>query len=145
MFVVRTVCSLLENVHSFFYRPNGVTFVASPTTTAFATKWNLKEGNIITFKHSGYWMASKKPKTPSIYRVRPDKTWEDVVKSFETNKPASTPISKQFVVTLDNTNSLFISSTCPEKTNEINKTYSRKRILAKSRESTRVPHQVSNI
>jgi hypothetical protein len=64
-------------------RPNGMTFVASPNTTV--TKWPLKPGDIVTFKFRGFWLGSGKPKSPTIYRVRTDKTWEEVVSSFKQN------------------------------------------------------------
>jgi hypothetical protein len=60
-------------------RPNGVRFVASPTTTALTWKWQLKPGDIVTFKHRGFWSATQKPKSPTIFRVRTDKTWDEVV------------------------------------------------------------------
>jgi hypothetical protein len=67
------------------YRPNNVKFVAAPTT-ALSTKWNLKEGDIVTFKHRGFWLGSQRPKSPIIYRLRPDKTWDDVVASLASNE-----------------------------------------------------------
>jgi hypothetical protein len=63
-------------------RPNGVTFIASPATTALTTKWQLKPGDIITFKHKGFWLGSGKPKSPIIFRLRFDKTWDEIVASF---------------------------------------------------------------
>jgi hypothetical protein len=71
-------------------RPNGVTFVASPTTTALASKWPLKPGDIVTFKHRGFWLGNGKPKAPTIYRLRPEKTWEEVVNTFDENKHTPT-------------------------------------------------------
>jgi hypothetical protein len=71
-------------------RPNGITFIAGPTTTVLASKWNLKPGDIVTFKHRGFWIGSNKPKSPTIYRVRQDRTWEDVVASFDAQKHTPT-------------------------------------------------------
>jgi hypothetical protein len=67
-----------------------VKFVASPTTTAFVTKWQLKPGDIVTFKHRGFWFGSGKPKSPTIYRIRSDKTWEQLLASFDQNKVTPT-------------------------------------------------------
>jgi hypothetical protein len=67
-----------------------VTFVASPTTTALTTKWQLQPGDIVTFKHRGFWLGSGKPKFPTIYRLRPDKTWNEVVATFKETKSIAT-------------------------------------------------------
>jgi hypothetical protein len=67
-----------------------VKFVAGPITTALVKKWQLKPGDIITFKHKGFWLGSGRPKAPTIYRLRPDKTWEEVVKSFSEKKRTPT-------------------------------------------------------
>jgi hypothetical protein len=75
-----------QNYNNCILRPNGVTFVAAPATTALSSKWQLKPGDVVTFKHKGIWVGSKKPKAPTIYRLRPEKTWADVVASFQENK-----------------------------------------------------------
>jgi len=56
--------------------------VAAGGTSEFAKK-TLMEGDIVSFKHRGYLAASKKPKFPSLYRVRLDLTWEDVSNNWE--------------------------------------------------------------
>jgi hypothetical protein len=63
-----------------------VTFIASPTTSAFASKWKPKPGDIVTFTYQGFWERIKKPKSPALQRLRPDKTWEEVVASYNENK-----------------------------------------------------------
>jgi hypothetical protein len=68
------------------FRPNGLTFIATPTTTVLTSKWQLKPGDIVTFTYQGRWERTNKPKSPSILRVRLDKTWEDVVNDFNSNK-----------------------------------------------------------
>src|SRR5690606_38804371 len=42
------------------------------------------------FKHRGYWLGNQTPKSPSIYRIRSDKSWSDVVHSFHhrSHKPS---------------------------------------------------------
>jgi hypothetical protein len=79
-------CIHVETDNFEFSRPNGVTFVAEPITTALTSKWKLKSGDIVTFKHRGFWLGTHKPKAPTICRLRLDKTWNDVVSSFDENK-----------------------------------------------------------
>lgn len=50
-------------------------------------RWNPRPDDIVSFKHRGLLQGSKKPKHPMLYRLRPDLTWDDVVKSFKENKP----------------------------------------------------------
>jgi signal peptidase I len=45
-------------------------------------KWELKPGDIVTFKYKGFWLGSGKPKSPTIHRLRLDKTWDEVVATF---------------------------------------------------------------
>jgi len=78
---------LSYSFHSF--RPNGVTFTAAAGTTEFAKRWNPQPGDIISFKHHGYLLASQKPKFPTLYRLRSDITWDDVVHNWKEQK--STP------------------------------------------------------
>jgi hypothetical protein len=75
------------------FRPNGVTFIATPTTTTFGSKWQLKPGDIVTFTYQGFWEKTEKPKSPSIFRIRVDKTWEEVVSDFNSNNRISKGIS----------------------------------------------------
>jgi hypothetical protein len=56
-----------------------VTFIATPTTPVLTSKWQLQPGDIVTFTYQGFWERTNKPKSPSIVRVRLDKTWQDVV------------------------------------------------------------------
>jgi len=44
------------------------------------------EEDIVSFKHHGFLMASRKPKFPSLYRVRSDMTWQDVVANWKEGK-----------------------------------------------------------
>lgn len=64
------------------FRPNGVRFTAPAETTEFSKKWNPKEGDIVSFKHRGILLGTKKPKLPTIYRLRGDLAWETVVKNW---------------------------------------------------------------
>ena len=59
--------------------PNGIRFVAPAATTEFAKRWIPKPGDIVSFKHRGFLLSSHKPKLPTLYRLRDDVTWEDVV------------------------------------------------------------------
>jgi len=63
--------------------PNGVTFTAPPGTMEFVKRQNLEIGDIVTFKHRGFMLGSKKPKSPSLSRIRPELTWGDVVAAFK--------------------------------------------------------------
>jgi hypothetical protein len=73
-----------------YARPNGISFVATPATTTLTGKWQLKPGDIVSFKHKGFWLGSGKPKSPTIYRLRLDKTWDEVVASFKEQKHTDT-------------------------------------------------------
>lgn len=67
-------------------RPNGVTFVASAGTTEFTKKNGLAISTIVSFKHHGFLLASRKPKLPTLYRVRDDLDWEGVVRNWKEQK-----------------------------------------------------------
>ena len=61
-------------------------FTAVAATTEFAKRWNPQPGDIVSFKHHGYLLASKKPKLPTLYRIRSEMKWEDVVSSWKEQK-----------------------------------------------------------
>jgi len=85
------VVCLRVYVYSFYLnRPNGVRFVAPAGTTEFARRWNPQPGDIVSFKHRGYMFASKKPKMPTLYRIRDDMSWDTVVYNWNEKVPAST-------------------------------------------------------
>ena len=77
--------------YRYLFRPNGVTFTAPAGTTEFAQKWQPKQGDIVTFKHRGYLLATKKPKFPTLFRVRHDLNWDTVVQNWEDKKFSVTP------------------------------------------------------
>lgn len=80
-------------------RPNGVTFRASPGVSSVTKEGRgLAVGDIVSFKHSGYLLGSKKPKVPVIFRVRDDLTWDDVVRSFEEKKPLSSSMKGTYSI-----------------------------------------------
>jgi len=68
-------------------RPNGVRFHATAGSSEFAKRWNPQTGDIITFKHHGYLFTSKKPKFPTLHRLRNDLQWEDVVHQWKEPNP----------------------------------------------------------
>jgi len=68
-------------------RPNGVRFHATAGSSEFAKRWNPQTGDIITFKHHGYLFTSKKPKFPTLHRLRNDLQWEDVVNQWKEPNP----------------------------------------------------------
>jgi len=86
---VCVMCRVCTCTHSI-YRPNGVRFVAPAGTTEFARRWNPQPGAIVSFKHRGYMFASKKPKMPTLYRIRDDMSWDTVVYNWNEKVPAST-------------------------------------------------------
>jgi len=65
------------------HRPNGVRFIAPAGTSEFVKRWNPQPGKIVSFKHRGYLFGSHKPKVPTLYRIRDDLTWEDVVYNWK--------------------------------------------------------------
>jgi len=74
--------------HSFNTRANGVRFVAPAGTTEFAKRWNPQPGDIVSFKHRGFMLVSNKPKMPTIFRIRDDITWDDVVRNWNEQDPS---------------------------------------------------------
>lgn len=65
-------------------RPNGVRFTAPAGTTEFSKRWHPQPGDVVSFKHRGFLLTSQKPKLPTVYRIRTDITWEDVVRNHKT-------------------------------------------------------------
>ncbi len=86
MRIVRYYEFNLLTPNSFIERPNGVQFIAAAGTTEFAKRWNPQPGDIVSFKHHGFLLASKRPKFPSLYRMRPDLTWDTVVNNWHEQK-----------------------------------------------------------
>jgi len=64
-------------------RPNGTRFTALAGTTEFAKRYNPQPGDIVSFKHRGFLLASKKPKIPTLYRIRTDISWDDVLHNWK--------------------------------------------------------------
>lgn len=92
------LCTLVATVLSgFSLSPDGVQFVAGADTTEFVKKWQPKPGDIVSFKHHGFLLASKKPKFPTLYRVRSDLTWETVVDNWKEQKHAAPGIPFLFL------------------------------------------------
>jgi len=61
--------------------------VAPAGTSEFAKRWQPKEGDVVSFKHRGMLSMSGTPKCPTLYRLRRDITWEDVVHNWQEQKP----------------------------------------------------------
>jgi signal peptidase I len=79
-----------------YKRPNGVTFTAPAGTGEFLKRWNPLPGDIVSFKHRGYLSGTKRPKLPTLYRLRTDLTWEDVVNNWKENKVAGVSGNNHF-------------------------------------------------
>ena len=89
---MRAVCSFPSPArHCYWFnlllRPNGVTFTATPGTSEFLRKHDPAAGDVVSFKFRGFMLGSKKPKHPTLYRVRTDLAWDDVVKNFKEQTP----------------------------------------------------------
>jgi len=114
------------------FRPNGITFIAGPGTSEFLKRYAPKPGDIVSFKHSGYFLGSKQPKYPSLYRVRTDVTWENVIQSWKDNKFTSSeyPIAFEHTSCLT-TNDISQNSASHEKAQRSEKA---NQLLAKNRE-----------
>lgn len=69
-------------------RPNGVTFVAPAGTSEFAKRWTPKVGDVVSFKHRGFLAGSGRPKLPTVHRLRPELSWNDVVNMWKEKKPS---------------------------------------------------------
>lgn len=84
-----------------------MTFVAAPGTTQFAKTWDPQPGQIVSFKHRGFLLSTKKPKLPTLHRLRPELTWEAVVSGWEEHKPSvpGTPTPDQQAEILTQRNS----------------------------------------
>jgi len=77
----------LVGSYFLFCRPNGVRFTAASGSTEFIKRWDPKPGDVVSFKHRGFLLATKKPKLPLIYRIRSDLKWEDVLENWTESKP----------------------------------------------------------
>jgi len=70
-----------------FDSPSGVQFVAVPGTANFVQTWEPKPSDIVTFKHSGFFLQTRKPKNPLLYRVRAELAWQDICNSWKSQTP----------------------------------------------------------
>jgi len=82
---------LSENVNRHVIRPNGVVFMAVAGTTLFEQRWQPKPGDVVSFKHHGFLTGSKKPKLATLYRLRHDLAWDQVVENMIEKKPSVPP------------------------------------------------------
>jgi len=78
--------SLWQLTNNYYCRPNGVRFLATAGSAEFARRNKVNVGDIVSFKHRGFLLATKKPKFPSLYRVRSDLEWDDVVNNWKEMK-----------------------------------------------------------
>ena len=58
-------------------------------TTELSNRWNPQVGDVVSFKHRGFLLATKRPKIPTLYRLRPDLTWQDVLDNWKEHKSIS--------------------------------------------------------
>lgn len=64
--------------------------MAAPATTEFAKRHTLQPGDVVSFKHHGFLLSSKRPKFPVLYRVRTDISWEAVAQNWKEGKSVPT-------------------------------------------------------
>lgn len=81
LYVSQTRC--WYHLSAYSLRPNQVRFVAPAGTTEFARRWQPKEGDIVSFKHHGFLPTTRKPKLPTIYRMRNDLNWDQVMSNWK--------------------------------------------------------------
>lgn len=62
------------------YRPNGVRFTAAASSQLKRSP--PQEGAVVSFRHSGFLLATKKPKLPFLHRIRADVSWDDVLQNW---------------------------------------------------------------
>ena len=77
-----------KQTHISSYRPNGVRFVAPAGTSEFLKRWDPIIGDIVSFKHHGFMFATQKPKSPMLFRIRLDLTWDQVLDHWKEQKPS---------------------------------------------------------
>jgi len=92
------------------FRPNGVRFNAPAGSLEFEKRWNPQTGDIITFKHHGYLFATKKPKFPTLHRLRSDLQWNDVIHHWKEQKS----ILKGFLPLYSHPSDNFFHSSSPD-------------------------------
>ena len=70
-------------------------FVAPAGLTEFEKRWHPQSGDIVSFKHHGFLLTSKKPKLPTLYRMRSDLDWDTLKLNWKEQKPSftGTPLS----------------------------------------------------
>jgi len=139
-----TTFTLTLTLSSSPSRPNGVRFLAPAGTTEFTKRWNPQPGDIVSFKHHGFLLATKKPKFPTIYRLRTDVTWEDVRANW--NEPSGNslgfpppPLLKKgnkYLISIFSSNCISIKESFDV---EAQKT---KRVLEECRESKEILYRI---
>jgi len=50
----------------------------------------------VSFKHKGFMYGSNRPKEPSLYRLRSDMTWQNVVDNFKQKTPKGAAFPLKF-------------------------------------------------
>lgn len=88
LYAVRTLYWIRSTLLTLpLHRPSGIMFTAVPGTTKFVNSFQPNKGDIVSFRHSGYFLQSQKPKNPLLYRLRPELTWQDVCKAWKSQTP----------------------------------------------------------
>jgi len=88
---VNCMCNFLSRnrLTHFLIRPDGVRFTATAGTSEFVKRWDPQPGDIVSFKHRGFLLGTKKPKLAALFRLRPDLTWDNVVDNWKDQSPTA--------------------------------------------------------
>lgn len=82
--------------------------MATAGTSEFAKKYKPQPGDLVSFKHHGYLLGTKKPKMPLLFRLRPDLDWKDVVQMWTEPKAAITGTFSVFDLLLNSSFRYFL-------------------------------------
>ena len=82
-------------------------------SSELAKRWQAKPGDIVSFKYRGFLLSSGLPKLPSIYRLRSDLTWQNVIDNWKEKKPSYTGSSLSVSLSLSLSRSLAITHNTP--------------------------------
>lgn len=80
--------------------------MAPAGTAEFSKRCTPQKGDIVSFKHRGFMLTSKKPKFPTLHRLRTDITWADVVNNWQEKIPISSPGTSHLFNYTKTTNSI---------------------------------------
>jgi len=98
-------------------------------------KWTPQTGDIVSFRYRGYFLSGS-PKLPTIYRIRRDLSWSDVVRNWKERIVVPHGIQP----TTQQHPSHLLSRSTPSEKDKVS--YAPKGLLAAHRKSQEVPARV---